>query len=128
MSSEAKNKNNRGADRSRKGNGALFGTLLTAALMATSLSPLSRSLVHAQQPSTAHITISSHSGARPPGQPSTAAQHTAVVATVPSTSGIRAPWCRAMTWPKTMPSAMLDSTTRVSSPTVIRGAASIQPS
>ena len=57
MSSEAKNKNNRGTDRSRKGNGALFGTLLTAALMATSLSPLSRSLVHAQQPSTAKPNI-----------------------------------------------------------------------
>src|ERR1700742_1196960 len=57
MSSEAKNKNNRGADRSRRGNGALFGTLLTAALMATSLSPLSRSLVHAQQPSSAKPNI-----------------------------------------------------------------------
>jgi arylsulfatase A-like enzyme len=57
MSSEAKDKNNCRVDRSRKGNGALFGTFLAAALMATSLSPLSRSLVHAQQPSTAKPNI-----------------------------------------------------------------------
>ena len=57
MSSEGKDKNNRGTDRSRKGHGALFGTLLAAALTATSLSPLSRSLVHAQQPSTAKPNI-----------------------------------------------------------------------
>jgi arylsulfatase len=56
MNGDAKNKKD-GTDRSRKANGILIGTLLAAALMATSLSPLSPSLVHAQQPSTAKPNI-----------------------------------------------------------------------
>src|SRR6516225_5251330 len=40
-----------------QGNGGLLGTLFAAALVATSLSPLSRSLVHAQQASTAKPNI-----------------------------------------------------------------------
>jgi arylsulfatase A-like enzyme len=57
MSSKAKHRNNCRGYRSRRGRGALFGTLLAAALTATSLSPLSRSLVHAQQPNTAKPNI-----------------------------------------------------------------------
>jgi arylsulfatase A-like enzyme len=53
MSSETSNKN----DRSRKGNGRLYGTMMAAALIATSLSPLARSPVHAQQPNTAKPNI-----------------------------------------------------------------------
>src|SRR5215472_16116457 len=59
MSHETKDKSK--PDRSRHGHGAghggLLGTLFAAALVATSLSPLSHSLVHAQQANTAKPNI-----------------------------------------------------------------------
>jgi arylsulfatase len=57
MSDETKKKNKSEPHRSRNGHGRLLGTLFAGALMATSLSPLSRSLVHAQQPATAKPNI-----------------------------------------------------------------------
>jgi arylsulfatase A-like enzyme len=56
MNGKTKDKKNCGGDRSRSGNCGLFGTLLAAALVATSLSPLCRP-VHAQQPGAAKPNI-----------------------------------------------------------------------
>ena len=55
MSADAKNKKT--FRNGLQGHGGLLGTLFAAALVATSLSPLSRSLVHAQQPNTAKPNI-----------------------------------------------------------------------